>query len=121
MKLKIIRAILDTPPEVDRQIMDLINRKPKRIDGRDHPRIKIDMPATINGNPARTVDICEGGVKLAAQTYLEMGQFVHVELYAGSETIGFQGEIRHVKGDKLGIRAVALEDGQKLQLKNLTP
>lgn len=112
MKLKIIRAILDTPPEVDRQILALLSKNPERIDGRLHPRHQVNYPARINGYDAKAVDLSAGGCRLRARTYLEIGQAVHVELYTVPDLIKFQGEVRHADNDAIGIKVSSISDEQ---------
>ncbi|MFH1157258.1 MAG: PilZ domain-containing protein [Pseudomonadota bacterium] len=118
MKTREIRSILGISPAMSRQIMPMIQRSNISLDVRRYPRKPVDLPATINGDPARTMDVSPEGVRLAASTELKPGSEVDVELMH-RDGIRFRGKVRHVSMDTVGVHVMGMGREQKLLLLGL--
>ena len=119
MRTKEIRKKLGISPTMSKQILPMINRSRIRLYERAFRRKEVDLPAMINGNPARCLDVSMGGVRLSSQIPLECWNEIDVELVAGGP-IRFRGEIRHVMEDTVGIQATLLDDENRERLATLT-
>ncbi|MFH1156073.1 MAG: PilZ domain-containing protein [Pseudomonadota bacterium] len=97
----------------------MIKPVPLKIEDRKAQRKLVDLPATINGNEARAVDVSEDGVQLKARTYLEPGAVISVDLFV-PEIISFKGIVRHVNEKSLGVQTVEISTIDRLRLRQIS-